>query len=132
MIDRELIIRKLALILKDLSELRELAAASVEEYLSDSKLQAATERYLERMIGRMIDVNYHLVTESGHPPPRDYFESFISLGGLGVLPHDFAKDIASAAGLRNRIAHEYDDLDPKKVHDALQLAMRQIPIYLRE
>lgn len=38
--------------------------------------------------------------------------------------------IARCAGLRNRIVHEYDDLDPSKVFDALQAAMEDIPQYL--
>jgi hypothetical protein len=32
------------------------------------------------MIGRMIDINYHLITEAGHAPPRDYDESFTGGG----------------------------------------------------
>ena len=34
------------------------------------------------MIGRMIDVNYHLITESGQPPPPDCHASFLKLGEL--------------------------------------------------
>ena len=35
-----------------------------------------------------------------------------------------------AAGLRNRIVHEYDDIDPERVYEALPVAVRQIPVYL--
>ena len=52
--------------------------------------ETLAERYLERMIGRMIDVNYHLLTESGEAPPRDYFDSFTALSRIGALPPDFA------------------------------------------
>jgi uncharacterized protein YutE (UPF0331/DUF86 family) len=78
----------------------------------------------------MIDVNYHLITELGHTPPRDYHESFVALGKLTVLSNGFAREIALAAGLRNRIVHEYDEIDHKKVHEALQTAVKQIPVYL--
>ena len=81
--------------------------------------------------GRMIDVNYHVLTESGQPPPRDYYESFTALGGIGELDRDFAIRIAACAGLRNRIAHEYEAIDPARVHEALQSAVRDIPVYLR-
>ena len=68
--------------------------------------QAVVERYLERTIGRMIDVNFHLITGAGHAPPTDYHASFVKLADLGVLESDFARQVARAAGLRNRLVHE--------------------------
>ena len=130
MIDRELVTRKLALIVKDLPALTELAGKSLTEYLANPVHEVLSERYLERVIGRMIDVNYHLITELGQAPPRDYHESFVELGKLTVLSTEFAREIALAAGLRNRLVHEYDEIDAKKVHEALQMSVKQIPIYL--
>ena len=89
------------------------------------------ERYLERMIGRMIDINYHLITETGYPPPADYFQSFTQLGTLAILPADFARQIASCAGLQNRIVHEYDEVDPARLHEGLTAAAQDVPQYLR-
>ena len=130
MIDSELVTRKLTLILQDLPALTDLARKSAVEYLNDPIHQVLTERYLERTIGRMIDVNYHLITGLGHPPPKDYHESFVTLGTLKILPGEFARVVAVAAGLRNRIVHEYDEIDPGKLHEALQIAVKQIPVYL--
>jgi uncharacterized protein YutE (UPF0331/DUF86 family) len=130
MIDAELITRKILLVVRDLDALRPIAAKAREAYLASGLDEAAAERYLERLIGRMIDINYHLLTESGQPPPPDYHASFVRLADLGVLDREFAVRIASSAGLRNRIVHEYDDLDPSKVFDALQAAMEDVPRYL--
>lgn len=130
MIDRLLITRKMSLILEDLAAMTRLSQLSREQYLKDSINEALAERYLERAIGRMIDVNFHLVTESGHAPPKDYHESFMLLGTLGVMTADLAKEMATSAGLRNRIVHEYDDIDPERVYEALPLAVRRIPVYL--
>lgn len=131
MIDAELVTRKMVLISKDLAALEPLARKEQSAYLASAIDEVVAERYLERMIGRMIDVNYHLITETGHPPPADYYQSFTELATLGVLDHDLARRLAPCAGLRNRIVHEYDELDPAKVHDALQFALREIPEYLR-
>ncbi len=38
--------------------------------------------------------------------------------------------MAMAAGLRNRIVHEYDEIDPERVYEALPVAVRRIPAYL--
>jgi len=131
MIDRDLITRKLALIAADLKALAPLAAKSVDEYLRSKIDEVLVERYLERIVGRMIDVNYHLLTESGHPPPTDYYQSFTQLSKLGVLPAAFAAQIAACAGLRNRLVHEYDDIDAERVHEAAAAAVRDIPEYAK-
>jgi uncharacterized protein YutE (UPF0331/DUF86 family) len=129
-IDADLVTRKMLLITSDLDLLRPVVASGVDAYLASPMHQAAVERYLERVIGRMIDINYHLLTESGHPPPPDYHASFIRLGELNVLAPEFARQIARAAGLRNRLVHEYEALDPRKVFEALDATLRDVPQYL--
>ncbi|MDI6817436.1 MAG: DUF86 domain-containing protein [Actinomycetota bacterium] len=131
MVDKTLVIRKINLISEDFKALKSLAELDYDEYTADPVNQVLAERYLERMIGRMIDINYHLLTELRHPPPTDYFKSFLDLVKIKVLPSDFARQIAPAAGLRNRIVHEYDDIDPKKVYEGLQAAVRDLPVYLK-
>lgn len=130
MIDKTLIIRKIALISEDFEALKPLAQLSYQGYVAKLTNEVLAERYLERLIGRMIDINYHLITEKGHKPPPDYFQSFLELADVGVLPRDFAERIAPCAGLRNRIVHEYDEIDPKKVYEGLRVAIRDIPRYL--
>jgi uncharacterized protein YutE (UPF0331/DUF86 family) len=129
-IDAELITRKLLLMTSDLSRLRQTADAGVEAFLADAVMQGATERVLERVIGRMIDVNYHVLTETGEAPPSDYHASFIRLGEIGILDPSFAARIARAAGLRNRLVHEYQEIDPRKVFEALLVALKDLPVYL--
>ena len=131
MIDRDLVTRKIALIIDDLRAAGSIAQKPLDDYLASATDELVTERYLERMIGRMIDINYHLVTEAGHAPPRDYYESFTQLAKLGILLPAFASQIAACAGLRNRIVHEYDEIDPRRVYEGLQAAVRDIPEYLR-
>jgi len=130
MIDTILVVRKINLISQDLDELLPISRKDLNEYLSSRIDEILAERYLERMIGRMIDINYHLITESGHPPPADYFQSFAQLGKLGILPPALAQQIAACAGLRNRIVHEYDEIEPRRVYEGLQAAVRDIPQYL--
>lgn len=131
MIDRELVTRKIVLISGDLEELRKLASSGVESYLADPYKEILAERFLERMVSRMIDINYHIITGSEKPPPKDYYDSFTELGKMGILDPKFAARIASSAGLRNRIVHEYDDIDPVKVFEAIQSALADLPIYLK-
>ena len=130
MIDKALVNRKIVLISKDFEELTLLAKLSLPQYHADFKNEVLAERYLERMIGRMIDINYHLLTETGKPPPTDYFNSFLELAEIDAYPLDFAKKVAPAAGLRNRLVHEYDEIDPEKVYRGLKAAVSEVPQYL--
>jgi uncharacterized protein YutE (UPF0331/DUF86 family) len=123
--DRDLVTRKIALILTDLREATRIAEKPLAEYLASPLDEVVTERYLERMIGRMIDINYHLITDAGYAPPRDYYDSFIQLAKLGILSADFATRIAACAGLRNRLVHEYDEIDPRRAVDRSAPASRR-------
>ena len=129
-IDTDLVTRKLLLIAADLEPLAAIAARGVAAYESSVVDQAVVERRLERAIGRMIDVNYHLLTASGQPPPPDYHSSFVRMAEFGVLDAGFARQIARAAGLRNRLVHDYDDLDHRLVFEALGTALKDLPRFL--
>jgi uncharacterized protein YutE (UPF0331/DUF86 family) len=130
MIDGELVGRKLLLIAKDVEALQGLADMTLGVFLESPVNEVLAERYIERAVGRMIDVNYHLLTESGQAPPPDYHQSFVQLTTLGVCTPEFARRLASCAGLRNRIAHEYDDIDPQKLFEAIRQAVHDVPEYL--
>jgi len=131
MIDRELVTRKVVLIGGDLEELRKLSSPGLDAYIADPYKEILAERFIERMISRMIDINYHVITGAERPPPRDYYDSFTELGKMGVLEPGFASRIASAAGLRNRIVHEYDEIEPEKIFEAIRTALSDLPIYLK-
>ena len=79
----------------------------------------------------MIDVNYHLLLEQGHPPPAHYFASFVKLAELGVVDAAFARRLAPAAGLRDRLVHQYEEVDPGKLFDALAPSRADIGEYVR-
>ena len=55
MIDTELVTRKMTLIIGDLKQLVRLAGMSLSDYLTDAHAEILAERYLERVVGRMID-----------------------------------------------------------------------------
>jgi uncharacterized protein YutE (UPF0331/DUF86 family) len=96
-IDRELVTRKIALILGDLPDLRRMARLDRAAFLDDRTHQLVAERLLELVIG---------------------------------LPADLANALAPAAGLRNLLAHEYNEIDYQKLHQALGETSTMIPRYL--
>lgn len=129
--DAILIQRKINFILNDLSRIKDVLKMSDEKHLSNDLKEALFERYLERTIGRMIAINYHILKELSDITPNDYFNSFIEMGKKKYLPHALSQNLAQSAGLRNRIAHEYDDIDEKKIFLAAQAAVKKVPEYLK-
>ena len=130
MIDKKLIYRKINLIAKDLQRLKPISLLAEKDYFKSIEHEILTERYLERIITRMIDINYHLIVETGNPPPKDYFSSFTEAGKLKILPYDFSQELARYAGLRNRLVHEYNELDEQKIYKTMKKSIKEIPKYL--
>lgn len=130
-IDEILIVRKMTLINKDLKSLKALEKLSLKTYLAKAEYEVLAERYLERVIGRMLDINYHILSEKTGEVPVDFFSSFILLGRKKYLSMKLAENLAKSAGLRNRLAHEYDEIDEKKVFQAIGDCLRDVPKYLK-
>ena len=130
-IDKQIISRKITLINNDLKSLKVLSKLSLKTYLSKADYEALAERYLERVIGRMIDINYHVLSEKENKIPTDFYNSFIALGKKKYLPLKLAEVMANSAGLRNRLAHEYDEIDAKKVYEAIEFCLKDVPKYLK-
>ena len=89
-LDRELINRKIKLIEEDLRRLNEQKNITLTQYRADEMLQLSVERLLERVIGRVIDINYHILKEKHALLPKDYFESFIKMAETGEVEKTLA------------------------------------------
>ena len=126
-----LVERKITLILDDLQRVAELAAIGVDAYVADLRNEVLAERYLERIIGRVIDINFHLVTEVLGTTPKDYADSFLQLVPAGVLDREAASGFVRLAGLRTRITHEYTGIDERRIHQSLGRVAAELPAYLK-
>lgn len=131
MLDRDLIQRKVKLILEDLDRLRGYKDCSYGEIARDFVKEAVIERLLEKVITRAIDINQHIlsVLGKGEEKIRGYEDTFHALSGLGVYDTEFAARIARSAGLRNRLVHEYNDTDPAIIFASVGDALKQYTHY---
>jgi uncharacterized protein YutE (UPF0331/DUF86 family) len=130
-IDRQLIYRKISLIEADITRLRQYSALTEDVYLTDETAQLAVERLLERIVGRLLDINYHILKEQTNSLPQDYFDSFLALSREGIVSEELSRRVAKSAGLRNVLAHEYDAVDERQVYAAIKFALTDVPEYLR-
>jgi uncharacterized protein YutE (UPF0331/DUF86 family) len=131
-IDAEIMHAKLSVIQENLKALDPIKEMKKDEYLRDIYKRKATERLLQELIEAAIDINVHMIVESGHAPPEDYYQSFIRAGELGMFSLDLAEKLAPSAGLRNRLVHEYDRIDHSIILEAVALAEELYSRYLKE
>ncbi|MFZ5998209.1 MAG: type VII toxin-antitoxin system HepT family RNase toxin [Nitrospirota bacterium] len=131
-LEAEIVRRKLAVIVENLNALAPIGKMSKEEYLQDIYKRKAAERLLQELVEAAIDINTYCIVQTGHAAPDDYYESFIEAGTLNIISADLAVKLAPSAGLRNRLVHEYDDLDHSLVLDAITMAEELYPEYVRE
>lgn len=122
--------RKLAVIVGNLQALNRVVALSLPRYQDDLFTRKATERLLQELIEAAIDVNTHILVQAGLPAPDDYYQGYLKLADLGVLPRDLAEALAPSAGLRNRLVHEYDQIVDALVLDAVRKAQILYPKYV--
>ncbi len=129
--EKDILRRKLAVIVECLRALSPIKKMEAGHYATDIYKRKATERLLQEMIEAAIDINTHIIVTAGGPAPEDYFQSFIKLGELAVIPVKLAKELAPSAGLRNRLVHEYDDIDNSIVLAAVKMADDLYPKYIK-
>ncbi len=130
-LDQQLFVRKATFIDEDLQKLAPFAKLSQDQYIENMEAQQQVERLLERIVDRLIDLNYHIVKEISQQIPRDYHDSFIRLGKEQIVPQELAKKMAQSAGMRNILAHEYDEVDPKQIYLAISPVLTDVPQYLK-
>ena len=129
-IDADLVRRKIATISRNLDALAAVDGIALDSYRSDLYRKKGTERLLQETIEAAVDTNLHLLRAIGAATPTDYYESFISLGRAGIIPQELAERLAPAAGLRNRLVHEYDDIDDEIVLKAVSEARQSLREYV--
>lgn len=115
MVDKPLILRKLAEVDQYLSQVKEYAGISVEQYQSSWKTQRIVERTLQMMIETCVDIAGHIISDRAFRTPASYSDAFKVLHENGVLPKDLFTKMDKMAKFRNIVVHHYDAIDAKIV-----------------
>jgi uncharacterized protein YutE (UPF0331/DUF86 family) len=131
-IDPEIVLVRLQLINKYYNTLEEFRSTSLDEFLNDFRQQLVVERLLQLMTQAAIDINDHILSKLNPGKSETNFNSFISLGKYSVITVELSRQIAPSSGLRNRLVHEYDEIDPREVFKAIIFALQQYPLYVRQ
>lgn len=131
-IEAVIVSTRLELITRYLDNLKKFNKVSLEEYLNNFESQLIVERLLQLMTQAAIDINEHILSKLSPGNSKTNFEAFIELGEYGVISQELGKQLAPSAGLRNRLVHEYDDIDSNQVFKAIGFALQQYPLYVKQ
>ena len=111
MVDKPLILRKLAELDQYIRQVKEYARISVEEYQSSWKTQRIIERTLQMMIETCVDVAGHIISDKAFRTPVSYSDTFKVLHENGVLHMSLFAKMEKMAKFRNVVVHHYDTID---------------------
>lgn len=130
--DSQIICRRLAQLAGFLEELEQLTAGVDEEsYTQNLQVRRSVERQLLLIVECARDANAMTLKHLKQAPASDYFHTFIHLAECGVLPQDFALQLAASADLRETLMHHYQRVDDRIVYQSIAKTLLSYRRYLR-
>lgn len=115
MVDKILILRKLADIEEYLSQIREYSDISVTEYSGNWKIQRIAERTLQIMVETCLDISSHVIADKRYRVADSYADMFRVLQENGIIDEALFVSLEKMARFRNYVVHHYDKIDPSIV-----------------
>ena len=121
MVDRYVVQARVAKIREDVALLRKIRRLAEERrFVKDPLIYGNAERYLQLAIQAVLDISNHIVADMKLSLPADSKELFDLLAKHKVLSAPLSKRLASMAGFRNVLVHEYLEIDRRRVYRALK------------
>jgi uncharacterized protein YutE (UPF0331/DUF86 family) len=112
MVDRDLMLRKVADLDTYLTQLESFRNLTEDTYRDDWRTQRIVDRTLHLVIESCMDIADHVVADRRLRVPDTGAATFEILGEAGVLPSVLAASLARMVGFRNILVHDYARLDP--------------------
>ena len=126
MVDRDLILRKIADLETYLTQLEPYRQIELSSYLEDWKTQRIVERTLHVAIETCMDIADHIVADRRLPVPDTAAATFEILGEAQILPAPLAALLAKMVGFRNILVHDYAKLDASIVVRVLRTDLQDL------
>ena len=90
------------------------------------------ERILELLIITAGDIIFHILSVRGEPAPASYRTAFLRAGETGIISEELSKGLALGAGLRNILAHEYEEIDYNILYKSIPTAIKDLTAFMEE
>ena len=124
MLDKNVVLARLARLDEYISRLKRFENISLKEYLNDYDLQAIVERNLQLAIQVCIDIANYIVARKKLAFPVEQENIFLILGREEIIPQKLAARIKGMVNFRNILVHDYMDIDSQKVYKILKQGLK--------
>jgi uncharacterized protein YutE (UPF0331/DUF86 family) len=128
-VDKTLILRKLAELEEYLGQVKEYATMTTDRYSKDWKSQRVVERTFQMMIETCADIAGHIISDKGYRVPATYADTFKVLHENGLLNKELFETMEKMAKFRNIIVHHYDKVDAEVVAGILKKDLKDFSAY---
>lgn len=125
----EVLSKKLAALSLYLEDLKRYKDVSFEAFMEG---HYEIERILELLVMTASDIVFHLLSADGEPAPASYRAAFLKAGEKGIISKELSEKLALSAGLRNILAHEYEDIDYRLLHACIPDAIKDFTTLITE
>jgi uncharacterized protein YutE (UPF0331/DUF86 family) len=119
--------RLVASLTEELARLEQVSPRTFAEYEKQWDKVAIIERLFTRLVNYAIDINQFALFAHAVQIPTNYFQTFLELARLKILPQKLAHDLARGTAIRNRLEHEYDRID----HVQVYMYIKKAPYWYR-
>ncbi len=117
-----------------LNQLDDIKKTPESDFIENSLLIAATERYLQLAIEACINIGNRILSlEQFNKPvraPESYSDIFVQLERIGILNKTLSESLINMAKFRNRLVHLYWDVDPVMLYNYLNDSLDDIHSFI--
>lgn len=132
MVDKSLVDKKLKELGSYIREMEGIIKLNEKEILEDYTKLRALERIFQLIVDEMIHLNLHFISRLHFKTPDSFQSSFLIIAREGeILPQEFANKIAPVVGLRNRLIHRYEEIDPKFFFEQVKKEYKDFIDYIK-
>ncbi|HHW45079.1 DUF86 domain-containing protein [Desulfofundulus thermobenzoicus] len=131
MVDRNILMSKLAYIENGLSHLEWLQKTPERDFLGNGIFTGAAKYYLQTCIEAMLDIANHIIARQRYRPPENYVDALRILGEHGILPAEQLPVFFRMARFRNRVVHLYHEVDNREVYKILQTGLNDFRTFIQ-
>ncbi len=112
--------------------LREVARTPRDEFIADWRATWLAERGLQLAAEAVFDVANHVLAGALNEQATDHEDSLKRLAARGILSAGLGERLRGLGGLRNVLVHRYLEIDPGRVFDHVEKALRDFPDFISE
>lgn len=131
MVDREIVMAKIDGIKRHMDRLKGIARLKEHIFIDNIDAQDVAVFNLQMAIQKCIDIGNHFYSEWDIGAPSSYSDVFDELRRRKIIIRAMSEKLIKMAGLRNRIAHEYEDIDLRKIHSFIKNNLKDFDSFLK-